>query len=652
MNKIYALLLFTKMKYSLLIFTSFIIFLGNTASGQEQGFFLNDWKPATITSPTFTNTDQTTDPTTVSFKILFKDTLTKIPAYIFGDNANLYTGCMSNNAGLMKHITDRHLGVLRGPSGSISDVFFWNRNVNQRPADIPAKLAGQTSAFEPWYGVRPFSWETWTMAVDSFYSILKQTAATGMLTVNYGYARYGTGPNPVANAAHLAADWVRYDKGRSKFWEIGNEVFGNWEAGYRIDKSLNQDGQPEYINGTLYGQHCLVFIDSMRSAAAQVGVNIKIGLVMLDAYSSGTATWNKDVASVAAGKADFYIVHSYYTPYNQNSNVATILNSFKSTGSFKSYVWAEADKAGKPHLPVALTEYNIFAIGSNQPVSHVNGIHAVLVTGEAIKKGYGATLRWDLANGWDNGNDHGMFSYGSEPGVEQYAARPAFYHLYFQRRFTGDVMLNSTIRGDTNVVVFPTAFSSGQVAVTLVNRSRDNEVVRLNIQDFKFGSRYYTYTLTGEPGQDFSRKVYVNGEGNSLVAGGPENYESIAALSSLIGDEIRIKLPPLSSTFVLIEPGDKELPINEDVYGISHPAPLENIEIYPNPANGIFKITNTPQGITKIQICDMTGSLIYTAPWQKETYLNPEIAINLAPGIYQLILTGNDLKITKKLVIQ
>ncbi len=43
--------------------------------------------------------------------------------------------------------------------------------------------------------------------------------------------------NPVAAAAHLAADWVRHDHGRTKFWEIGNENFGNWEAGYNIDQS-------------------------------------------------------------------------------------------------------------------------------------------------------------------------------------------------------------------------------------------------------------------------------------------------------------------------------------------------------------------------------------------------------------------------------
>lgn len=65
----------------------------------------------------------------------------------------------------------------------------------------------------------------------------------------------------VASAAHMAADWVRFDNGRTKYWEIGNENFGDWEAGYRINTANNHDGQPEFATGLLYGQHLKVFAD-------------------------------------------------------------------------------------------------------------------------------------------------------------------------------------------------------------------------------------------------------------------------------------------------------------------------------------------------------------------------------------------------------
>ncbi len=512
-----------------------ILFLVNVLYCQTpQGFFLDNWQPKEIVSPEYQDVPLPVYAVNVAITIDYNDTLTRISPCLFGDNANTWTGCMSDNDALMKHIADRNMGVLRGPGGSISDVFFWNRNVDQRPDDIPSTLAGQSEENWPWYGDRPYPWETWTMDVDSFYSILDQVNATGMITVNYGYARYGTGIDPVANAAHMAAEWVRYDNGRSAFWEIGNEVFGSWEAGYMIDTSLNNDDQPKFINPTLYGQHCNVFIDSMKAAAQETGADIKIGLVMADASSTAGANWNRNVAAQAGDNADFYVVHSYFTPWNTNSGVETILNSCQKASDYIAYIWNEVAAAGKPALPVAITEYNIFAVGSKQAVSHVNGMHAVLVTAETMKAGYGAALRWDLANGWDNGNDHGMFSYGDEPGVDTYAPRPAFYHLYYMQKFTGDVLLSSTMTGADGMVVIPTAFHSGQVGVTLVNTTRLKKVVRLNIADFGFGDRYYTYTLTGTEGEDFSRKVYVNGFGNDLVAGGPEKYDSIKANAFLI----------------------------------------------------------------------------------------------------------------------
>jgi hypothetical protein len=633
----------------------FIVCLGLSAYGQDQGFFLNEWQPETISAPIFTDQEQTTDPVTVSVKVLFNDTICKISRYLFGDNANLWTGCMADNHELMQHMADRRMGVLRGPAGSVSDAFFWNRSVDTPPDDVPDRIynSGQLTDFGPWYGIRPYSWENWTMAVDSFYRILDQTNVTGMLTVNYGYARYGTGPTPVATAAHMAADWVRYDNGRTKFWEIGNEVFGSWEAGYQIDPSLNHDGQPAIITPTLYAQHSLVFIDSMRSAAAEIGADIKIGLVMCESSSTGTSSWDKDVASVAGDAADFYIIHSYYTPYNENSTLETILNSYHKTGGYKNYLYQETDKAGKPRLPIALTEYNIFAISSKQPVSHANGIHAVLVTGETMKTGIGAALRWDLANGWDNGNDMGMYSYGSEPGgIDTYAPRPAFYHLYFMHKFAGDVLLNSTIRGDTNVTVYPMAFSSGQASFAIVNRGRNTEVIRLNIKDFRFGSRYYTYTLTGEDDVDFSRKVWVNGTGTSLVAGGPLNYAEIPAVSSTIGDEIKIKLPPVSSTFVLVEPGDKELAINEEIYGIGNYSSSSDIIIYPNPASDKISIRNIPEETTEIRITDCVGKTLLEIEFQKSSISEIETDISLLPGIYFVTFTGTSPLITKKLIIK
>jgi len=202
------------------------------------------------------------------------------------------------------------------------------------------------------------------------------------------------------------------------------------------------------------------------------------------------------------------------------------------------------------------------------------------------------------------------------------------------------------------VIVYPMAFSSGQASFAIVNRGRNDEVIRINIKDFKFGSRYYTYTLTGEDNVDFSRKVWVNGTGSSLVAGGPLNYAEIPAFSSTIGDEIKIKLPPLSSTFVLVEPGDKELAINEDIYGIGDHSSASDVIIYPNPATTKINIGNIPEGTTDLKIADCAGKVLIEQAIENFNASGIEMSTNLLPGLYIVSFSGAEPRITKKLIIK
>ncbi len=334
------------------------------------------------------------------------------------------------------------------------------------------------------------------MSTANYYAMLQQTGNEGVITVNYAYARYGTGPDPVAAAAHLAAEWVRYDKGRTRYWEIGNESNGTWQAGYRIDPANNRDGQPAIVTGELYGKHWRVFADSMRKAAAEIGKSIFIGAQLLEhdppTWATATdKTWNEGVLKEAGASADYFIIHSYYTPYNTNSNPPEVLASAEAvTKAMMEHLKTTIQRQGATMKPVALTEWNIFAVGSQQMVSQVAGMHAVLVIGELWKNGFGMACRWDLANAWENGNDHGLFSQG-EPasGEEKWNARPAFFYLYYMQQCLGDRLVETKLPASNhNINAYATTFSNGHAGLAVVNRAASAQTVSVDMKYFRAGS--------------------------------------------------------------------------------------------------------------------------------------------------------------------
>lgn len=525
------------------------------------GFFMDVWEQKEFKAPAFV---EAAVPSAVTDTVIVdaSTVISKISPRLFGDNSNLYQTQMVTEPALLEHISALHPGIIRYPGGNLSSIFFWNAPPDQPPADAPPMLTDATGNAIPagyWYGENTAGW---TLSLDNYYKMLQLTGNEGIITINYGYARYGTGDDPVAAAAHLAADWVRYDNGRTSYWEIGNESNGTWQAGYRIDMTHNKDGQPQTITGDLYGRHFKVFADSMHKAAAETGRTIYIGAQLLEHEPASWATpadksWNSGVLKQAGNAADYFIVHSYFTPFNTNSNPPEILASAKTvTKAIYDHLAASITAAGAEMKPLALTEWNIFATGSMQMVSQVAGMHAVMVSGELMKNRFGLACRWDLANAWDNGNDHGLFSQGeTASGEMKWSPRPAFYYRYFFRKFLGDRSVPAfATDGNTNIHAYASTFSTGEVSLTLVNGTVTSKNIQVGFRNFNAGSRFYWYTITGGEGSTgFSRKAYVNGTGPSGIAGGPAGYATLKAYGASTENGVKVSLPPMSVVCLVVE---------------------------------------------------------------------------------------------------
>jgi hypothetical protein len=257
----------------------------------------------------------------------------------------------------------------------------------------------------------------------------------------------------------------------------------------------------------------------------------------------------------AGTSPDFYIAHNYYTPYQTNANADLILATPESvTQTMMNYIKQSLTNAGIAQKPVILGEYNIFSIGSKQQVSNINGLHSLMVVGESLKNKIGMTGRWDLANGWDNGNDHGMFNNGDEPdGVPKWNPRPVYYYMYFFEKMLGDRLVSST-SNSSSVVSYASSFTSGETAVALINKSSSAATVQVIVKNFKAGSNFYYYRLNGDTDNgEFSRKVIVNGSGSAYASGGPAGYKTINPYKTPAADGISVNVPARGAVFLVIE---------------------------------------------------------------------------------------------------
>ena len=259
----------------------------NSQLSAQGDFFLDDWAPRTVQNPQFIDYKVSDNPPETIIDIEVRDSISKIGPNLFGYCLNTFYGNYYSVESLLRDIRNMDGSVYRIPAGSGSNYYFWDRS----SADGVPEDADVTS-FKAGRGGSGY------MSLDNFYRLVYDSLqAQSINVVNYSYARYGTAEDPVEVAAGYAADWVRYDNGRTRYWEIGNENYGSWEEGYQIDISKNQDGQPEIQTGALYGEHFIVFADSMRSAAAEIGSDIKIGAVGYwgTPWPGSRAQWNRQM---------------------------------------------------------------------------------------------------------------------------------------------------------------------------------------------------------------------------------------------------------------------------------------------------------------------------------------------------------------------
>jgi len=642
------------MIYAFVLGTTFFMNL-NLLGQNNHNCFLDDFELKTAEIPQAVNAVKPIEPASVIVTIQ-GDTLGKISKYVFGNAIAAWCGAHDNPA-LVEGIELLAPTLIRFPGGSWSNGYFWNG----LPSDLPDSIFDGTTynsttktakKIKFWGQTGVGGWQT---TRDQYYTLRENTdVAEGLITINYGYARYGLSDNPVAQAAHLAADWVRYDDGRTKFWEIGNENGGPWEYGWMIDTTLNKDGQSQIITGELYGKHFKVFVDSMKAAAEEIGTTIYIGgQVVIDGPTSWNFVdrdWNEGFFKEVGDAADFYVIHNYF---GSSYTVKSLLNiAVSEPKRDMDYLKQDFVRQNAFPKPIALTEYNM-GLGATviQSTSYINGMQAVILISEMIKNNFGMAARWLLISG-----EATMF-YGGDDANYLNHPHAEFYYLTYLQKFYGDHAI-STASSNADLLCYASRYSSGETAMVIINIGTDDEVITVSTDSVGVGEKYYIYSFTGGTDNgDFSSNVYLNGEGpSSSYQWGPyDQLFDIPADAYTIENEIKFTSPARSVQMIMVEGGNNYISgVDEANSEMIHAYHL--YQNYPNPFNPSTLISYQlpANALVVLNVFDVTGREIETLVNERQNAGNRSVRFNAADlpsGVYFYKIEVGSYRNTKKFLL-
>ena len=557
--------------------------------------------------------------------------INKVRQSLFGQNAVAYQRDMVTTAIREQNWKSGGFSMLRYPGGNWSNQFFWDGNIpstikveNVMNGDVKKLLSGSS---------------TWMLGTSEFPEFLKFMEADGIVCVNVGYAFYGTSANPVETAAQYAANWVKYYNkdlnAKVKYWELGNENYGPWQAGFDL-------GSPQK-----YGEACKIFAQKMKA----VDPSIKIGVNLYEGDGGFNKpqgkNWNELVLPIVQDIMDFAIIHHYPHP---NTNMNAILEKdiydavdevAKTVATMRRQTTTYTNKAAG-FYPIAITEYN--ARTGVREISRTNALFTTLMLGEYSKyNDYAAAMQWDLINGYESGlGTHGAVADG-DPFMTNGDPYPALIAHHYMQRYYGDKLVAST-SSDPDIVVYPTTFTSGEMGIVLVNKGGSLKNVQINLgNNFLKDDRIYWHTINGDA-SDFDRTLYINDQGPSTTfnvgqtytngtksavatafeangVGGPENYTSIKPYSALLSNtgSMKFNAKAYSANYIVVKKN-----ITTDIE--AELVEKDQLAVYPNPSNdGVFSLSKTAEWkVTSLlgeELKSGSGNRINISEYPKGVYL-------------------------------
>ncbi|GIG23598.1 alpha-L-arabinofuranosidase [Cellulomonas chitinilytica] len=342
--------------------------------------------------------------------------------------------------------------MVRYPGGSYADIYHWKDHT------APGGYVAPNTDF------------------DTYMASLKAAGAKPIVIANYG-----------TGTAQEAADWVAYANRTKrygvKYWEIGNENYGNGHYGSAWEADDHEDLSP-----TAYANGVVEYARAMKA----VDPSIKVGAVLTTpgnwpdgiVADGDSATWNETVLSIAGPSVDFVILHWY-----PGGSVAQTLAAPQQATDITELTRAQLTRFAGPRadrIQIAMTEVNAGASYTTQPgaifaadaYASLWGAGVVNVDWWNVRNGMGTV---STVAGQTDFNDWGLFSSGTcsqdgttcEPPLNTPFAPYRGLQMLDRLADPGDQLVRVTT-GDPLVTGHAVRRPDGKLSVLLLNKDPDN----------------------------------------------------------------------------------------------------------------------------------------------------------------------------------
>lgn len=377
-----------------------------------------------------------------TIKANFNDVINPdIAGGIFGINAALWDGDLLEARGAKAQTADYvkrvNHGIIRYPGGLRADDDHWKEILDNKD---------------------------WMVDTDEFLEWLKKTGSNAMFTVNFG-----------SGTAEEAAAWVKHTnvtrKANIKYWEIGNEVYGNWHPYY---EKYGKDG------GDIYGKRAREFIVAMKKVDPTIKVAV-LGVLEGD--------WNEKVLNHTADVADGIIVHHYPQHFGEENDFA-LLSSPQTLDKIYERLHNVVKKHSKnkdKQLEIWLTEWNSVDFNPGvQTLSIVNGLFVADYLGMLAQVGADNAQYWDIHNDLTpEGGDYGYLTRSYEEGCGN-CPRPSYWAFKMASDALRGKLVKTTVEGDKEAMITTYLTQKGnKKSLLVVNKSPYSDYdFKLDIPEF------------------------------------------------------------------------------------------------------------------------------------------------------------------------